>query len=370
MLLYLCGPDDFLISRQAKTWWEEKTRDITDDFGKEIVTGECQVVDDVAPAVNRLAEAVQTMPMFGDRKVIWFKDINFLADTPMGRSEDTLAAVEKLVAILSDMPASGVDVLLTASPVDRRKRGHLDLAKIGEHRFIGESAADAKKSGGGPSAMLLQLAKDEAASAGVKLNGDALDLLIARTGGGSRMLIEEIAKLATYLGEPGAVITSQLVAEMVPDISEQDFFEVTTHFESGDIPATLRALQKHFFQNKEGARPIISALQNRNRLLIQLRALLDAKLITPRVNAHELAKAAEIHGHWFDGLEEKSSANLFTQNAFYLSRLAQSAAKPGNTLRRLLGQQQDFIKAFTALIESGRDQEERVLRDLVVRCLS
>ncbi|HQU08419.1 MAG TPA: DNA polymerase III subunit delta, partial [Opitutales bacterium] len=107
--------------------------------------------------------------------------------------------------------------------------------------------------------------------------------------------------------------------------------------------------------------------QSRNRLMIQLKALLDAGII--RVTPRGLDRAGlETAQSRFNpsGELEKSSVNLFTQNPWYLGKLAQSAQ--GISLKKLLAWQLAFIHAFEELI--NRPQEPlAVMRELAIRCL-
>ena len=79
---------------------------------------------------------------------------------------------------------------------------------------------------------------------------------------------------------------------------------------------SLAALDRYFF-NEVSCRPLLSALQNRLRLLIQIRSLADSGDL--RVSAAGLPKgsfetASMRHGSTF-GSAAKSSANVFSQNA-------------------------------------------------------
>ena len=80
-----------------------------------------------------------------------------------------------------------------------------------------------------------------------------------------------------------------------------------------------------------------------------------------------LPRAATVHAAKFTGAAEKSSYNVFTQNPWYLGKLAGSAKLP--TLRRLIDNQQEFITAFEEIIQRPHEQEE-VLREMTVRCLA
>jgi DNA polymerase-3 subunit delta len=163
------------------------------------------------------------------------------------------------------------------------------------------------------------------------------------------------------------VIEEAHVAELTANTAEGDFFEAAEAFFAADLPWTLTALHHHFFTGGD-ARPIISALQNRNRILLQVRALVDAGEVRvgPR-GLDGLPKAAPTYGRHFVGAPEKSSFNLFSQNAWYVGKLAGSAKLP--SLRRLIDNQQEFIRAFEEIVQRPNEQNE-VLREMAVRCLS
>ena len=78
-------------------------------------------------------------------------------------------------------------------------------------------------------------------------------------------------------------------------------------------------------------------------------------------------RAAAAYGRHFGGLAEKSQFNVFTQNLWYLGKLAGSGRLP--SLRRLIDNQQEFIAAFEELVRRPGEQEE-VLREMAVRCLA
>lgn len=356
---FICGADDFLVGRVGKERWAALTAEVPDEFSREVIVGFAGNVGEVEQAINRFRESVQTVSMFGGRRAVWLKDVNFLADSVTGRAETTLKLVEDLQELLGSIDPAEVAVLVTASPVDRRRAFPKWCEKTGDFVLVGgdgDSAAEA----------LSGVVLAEAKALGVSLTSDALALLLAKIGPNTRLLIEEVNKLATY-AEPGARIEESLVAELSPNVAEGDFFEAAEAFFSGDLPWTLAALHRHFFAGGD-ARPIISALQNRNRILLQVRALLDAGEVRlgPR-GLDGLPKAQATYGRHFVGATDKSSFNLFTQNAWYVGKLAGGARLP--TLRRLIDNQQEFIAAFEGIVQRPHEQED-VLREMSVRCLA
>ena len=356
---FICGSDDFLVGRMGRERFEVLAAGVADEFSRETINGFAANVSEVESAVNRFRDAVSTVSMFGGRRVVWLKDVNFLADTVTGRAESTLKLVEDLQQILAGVKPDETTVLITAAPVDRRRSFLKWCEKQGDFTLVAGEG-----DGGGEALAGVVLA--EAKSLGSGFAPGAVELLLARVGANTRLLVEETRKLATYAGER-ALIEEAHVAELTPNVAEGDFFESAEAFFSGDLKWTLHALHRHFFTGGD-ARPVISALQNRNRILLQVRALLDAgdARLGPR-GLDGLPRAAAAYGARFVGASEKSSFNLFTQNPWYVGKLAGGAKLP--TLRRLIDNQQEFIGAFEEIIRRPNEQEE-VLRELAVRCLA
>ncbi len=359
--IFICGPDDFLVNRLGKERFDALAADVTDEFSREVLNGVANNVGEVEVAVHRLREAVQTISLFGGKRVVWLKDVTFLAESVTGKAEGTLRLVEDLQALLATVNPDEVAVVITAAPVDRRRTFIKWCEATADYTFIGDDGIE-----GG--AILERVALAEAAALGATITPDALGLLLAKIGGNTRLLVEEVHKLSTYAGEGGA-IEEEHVEELTPNFAEGDFFEAAEAFGSGDLPRTLAALRRHFFAGGD-ARPVITALQNRNRTLIQLRVLLDAGGVRagPRgLDKSGFERAAAAYARHFGGSMEKSSYNIFTQNPWYLGKLAAAAKLP--PLRRLIDNQQELIAAFEELIRRP-DEAEEVLREMAVRCLA
>jgi DNA polymerase-3 subunit delta len=365
---FVCGADEFLVQRAGQQRFDVLAAEAgADEFSREIISGFAANISEVEAAINRFREAVQTVPMFGGGRVIWLKDVSFLADNVTGRAEGTLKLVEDLQQLLAVVNPAEAAVLITAAPVDRRRAFPKWCEKNADFALIGGDS-DA----GGEALAGIVLA--EARSLGVTFAPGAVELLLAKVGANTRLLVEEVRKLATYAGDPstplgtgGAVIEEKHVIELTPNTAEGDFFEAAEAFFSGDLKWALAALHRHFFAGGD-ARPVISALQNRNRILLQLRALLDAGEVHlgPR-GVDGLPRAATAHAAKFgEAAGEKSAYNIFTQNPWYLGKLA-SGKLP--SLRRLIGNQHELIAAFEEIIRRPNEQEE-VLRAMAVRCMT
>jgi DNA polymerase-3 subunit delta len=356
---FICGQDDYLVGRAGKERFAVLAADTPDEFAREVINGFTANMADVESALSRFRESVQTVSMFGGKRVVWLKDVNFLSDSVTGRAEGTLTLVEELKALLDALNPDETSVLITAAPVDRR-RSFLKWCEQNSdfslHGGDGDGAGEA----------LAGIALAEAKALGASFAPGAVDLLLAKVGSNTRLLVEEVGKLASYAGD-GAKIEESHVADLTPNSAEGDFFETAEAFFAGDLRWTLAALHRHFFAGGD-SRPVLAALQNRNRILLQLRVLVDAGevKIGPR-GVDGLPRAASGYsGRFAEAIGEKSSYNVFSQNPWYLGKLA-GAKLP--SLRRLIDNQQEFVATFLEIVRRS-DEQEDVLRDMTVRCLA
>ena len=361
--ILFAGDDDFLVGRAARARWEKESAEAFDDMSKDVLEGTALGVDDIAEIVDRFVESVRTLPMFGGRKYVWLRNVNWLADGRLVESDKTAAAVERLAEEAARTDRGAVFAMISVVKPDKRRSATKRLFKLGELNLV---------AGGSDPEDLFPALEAEARRLGVKIDDDALRVLVEKVNRHTRMCCVELEKLACYVGE-GGTIDVATVRELVPVFGEGDFFEPVEMFFSGDLAKTLASLRAYFFNN-DSARPLLSAMQKRNSLLIQLRALTDsgaARLnFRGEIPKGDILAAAERYGQLFGGNDEKSSYNLFSQNAWYVgAKVAGTLRDPRVTLRRLIDWQLDFLRAFEELVARPRE-DEAVMRELVSRCLS
>ena len=358
---FICGDDDYLVSERGKQWFAEQTKDIADDLSKEIIDGRAGNVAEVGNAINRFTSAVQTLSLFGDQKVVWFRDVSFMANGQTGNAQGTLDLLETLKAVLETMDPNAVRVLITACPVYKVRSFYKWCQQSAEFILL---ATDKN-----PTTTYARIIQEACEPVGVRIDRDAIQLLIEKLNGNTRLMVAEVRKLATYIGQSDEPISARLVMELVPNFGDADFFEAVDAFYSLKLDWTLEALRRHFFTNSE-SRPLLGSLQSRNRLMIQLRVLMDAgaiRLSGRGITKSDLEAAALKYGNYFGDCEEKSNLNVFTQNPWYLGNLAVAASKV--PLKKLIEFQIAFAKAFEGIIERP-DEQEAVCREMAMRCLN
>ena len=202
--------------------------------------------------------------MFGGGKLVWINEANFINQTKTGAAQGAKDALDSAKEFLEKLGES--KVILSACPVHR---GHGFVKWLQKNSDFHDLSKNEKED-----ITFRRLVKETASELGVKFGPGAQEYLAGKIGAHPRLGVEETRKLASYLGSEGNEITEQMIIDLVPDFGEGDFFEASEAFFSGKLDWALDAIDRHFFQGKD-ARPLLATLQNRNRLLIQLRVLID-----------------------------------------------------------------------------------------------
>jgi DNA polymerase III subunit delta len=129
-LYAVVGSDEGAVKKRAQELAKELTPPQGEDFGLERLDGAAENVEQAVSRIHQTIEAIQTFPFFGSEKLVWLKDINFLGDSVVGRSTQVQGALERLRELLVAGLPSGVDVLLSATDVDKRRSFYKTLGKL------------------------------------------------------------------------------------------------------------------------------------------------------------------------------------------------------------------------------------------------
>ena len=342
-LTFVYGCDDFLVDRRAKFVFEE----VSNGAGEVYDLGD---PNNVLNAINNASSAIRTVPMFPESETIWLRAACFLSDIALStEKKDAIGNFLDLITSVRDK-----NIILSASPVDKRTKIFKDLCKNADTTEVGEDSN-------------LQSARDMVrifiSERKSHITSSAVDLLAMKCGGNSRLLKQEIDKLSCYIADTGETISQEMVSELVEDDNEGNFFDTVEKFFQRDLDGTLIALKRYFFNNND-ARPLLAAFTSRTRAIIQLKALLESKKISlssiSKNNFSYLAK------QFYMDQNEKSSFNIFSQNAWYLSKIAHYCIN--FTFDQLL----DFQTQFTGIIPtlpSQSSEQANHLKKLIVHCL-
>ncbi len=352
------GSDDSEVKRVARELAEAMAPRDGGDFGLEVIDGTAANAAEAATRIRQTVDALLTFPFFGGEKLVWLKNANFLGDTVTGRAADVQEGLEALVGTLSAGLPAGIRFLLSASEVDKRRSFYKALGKLGKVAVY--DALDTSKSGWEEAAM--ELTRQLAETAGVRLNMDALELLAIRTGGDRRTITSELEKIALYVGDERREGTVEDVALLVPLTAEAVIFELGNALASRQTHNALGLLQQLLGQKESPIGILLVAVIPTFRNLLAVKDLMEKHRLSRPAQPFFFGKTLEkLPPHATEHLPRKKDG---TVNAFALGIAAQHAHR--FSAKELRAAQKHVLEANVALVSSAQDPEG-VLQQLVIR---
>jgi DNA polymerase-3 subunit delta len=338
-LLFVYGSDDFLVDRRARVLYDAHCE------SGEIFNFEPK--SDVRRFIGEVCEHLITVPMFTATNSAWIRGINFFYGA---ESEEVKICISGLLDRIKRLDCGAV--IISACPVDRRTKLFKELSQLAECYDVTDASSESSG----------EFIRGICAENGVKISDEAAASLQSLLGKDARMTQLELEKLASYIGEDRDTITLGDVNLLVDPANGGEFFQQIESFYSPNIDEKLSAIKRYFYFTGE-ARPLIAGLQNRTRIMIQLRALVDGNRIQlgrpmSKTQLENLSKLFNAN------VSEKNSYNVFAQNTWYLGKLLGSLER--YSLHRLLDIQ---LALMDAIAETGNrcDDQAAVIGELSLK---
>ncbi|MEI9892622.1 MAG: DNA polymerase III subunit delta [Chthoniobacter sp.] len=357
----IVGSDESEVKRVARDAAARMAPADGGDFSSDVIDGVADNSDQAATRIHQTIEALLTFPFFGGEKLVWLKNANFLADSPMGRSAAVIEALEKLAETLSGGLPESTRFLLSAIDVDKRRAFYKGLGKLGKVEVY--DRVDSSKSGWEEEAAAL--ARERADQRGLQLSGDALELFALSTGGDRRVMENELEKLDLYLGAERRAVTVDDVRDLVPLSRAGIVFELGNALPARDLNRSLALLDQLLFQGESAIGILLVAI------IPTVRSLLIAKDLMAR---HKLSRPQQpfFFGKTLEKLPESATAHLprkkdGTVNAYALGLAAMHVQR--YQMPELRAAFRACLEANIRLVTSSMEAEV-VLSQLLVRIVA
>lgn len=365
-LAIIAGKDEFLVDQDGRACFEKAKKAAGADAEAEIINGQIIRVDDARVLEVQFTESVKTLSMFGSKRVIWLRNFNLVSDSVAAKSDLTKESLENILEVVVESDPA-VSIIISATPYDGRRKDLSSLKSEATDFILHTSPSKSPFDKGDAQAdAQVALAVERFKTLGVKFERGVPEVLVGRVGQSTRLVLGEAEKLATYVGAGGTIKEAD-VHLIVPTFGEGEFFEPIEALAARDLKWGMESLDRYFF-NEDSSRPLLIVLQNRLRLLIQIRCLADSgdfRVSDAGLPKGQFEAASGRHGPTF-GSAAKSSANLFSQNAWYVSnKVAPAAAR--YTLAELVDLQLACADCFDA---SNRGEDESSVRAMFLRALA
>lgn len=343
------GDEEYLVTESSNKIIEELCKGTDDLLNKEVLDGKTVSAKDIVTSL-------QTLPFFGNQKVVVVKEWKFL-QAPSTQDKP----------VVSDLIQKGIPEGTVLVVVNSKIKKTSDLYKyIAAHGKILEYGAFVKQNRQTLSA-LYGLALKKLIASNKMISRQSFEHLINYTGLNVRQIMDELEKLIVFSGDTKKEIGKDDIDLLIPRSSEAVMFRLADTIGEKNLKNSLQLLSDLFAQN-ENPIGIILTISNRVRLLLQLLSLfefdLDNKLQSLRFyNEPVIDKWLE---NIPDLLKERfpygKSVNVLKQHPYRLYILARQS---GNfRLNEIVRIYDKITNTYLQLVSSSKDK--KILLELLV----
>ncbi len=234
-----------------------------------MVDGAVDTIDEAVAAIQRVLDGVTTVGLFGGAKVVWLREASFFSEAVPGKFESVKEAVARLTEEIKRGLLPGQRLLITAPKVHRGYGFYKACMAAGA--VVEYDLSDK------PREMMEQAqatVRELLAAEQIKASAATMQLLVKKAGYDTRLLVQEVAKLATYLGDRREV-TEEDVRLMVSPSRESAAWDLAEVLSQRDLAACLRLFRQLMFQ-KEKPFVLLMGIEGRIRDMLALRELMEA----------------------------------------------------------------------------------------------
>ena len=270
------GSDEGETKRRARELASELTPAFGADFGVDTIDGTADNAEQAVLRLRQTKDAILTLPFFGGEKLVWLKNVNFLGDTATGRSAAVQEALEEFKALLERGLPQGVQFLLSASEIDKRRSFYKSLGKFAKVEQF--DRIDTSRPGWEEDvqAIVHRLASEY----GLKFELEALEMFVQLAGADGRQLRNELEKIDLYLGEQ-RTITVEVVRALVAKSTGGVIWELGTCLSKRQLGESLALLDQLIFQGETPIGILYAAIIPTVRNLLVTKDLLVRHRIRP-----------------------------------------------------------------------------------------
>jgi DNA polymerase-3 subunit delta len=354
------GSDESEVKRVAAELAAKLAPPDAGEFGVEVIDACADNVDQAVSKIRLAIEALQTLPFFGGGKLVWFKNANCLADSPIGRSVSVLSALEDLAELLDAGLGADVTFLISATETDKRRSFYKTLGKRAELEVI--DRLDSSRAGWEEEAT--EIVRRRAKARKLQFEEEALDLFVLLTGGDTRQIENELEKIDLYLGAERRVNVDQ-VRELVPLSRAGVIFELGNALAARDLERALTLVKRLLDQGETAIGILLVAILPTIRNLLLAKDLMERNRI-PRPHApfSFISALNRLPAEATEHLPRKKDGSI---NGYALGIAAQQAHR--FEMPKLVAGLEACLEANVRLVTSQLDHE-LVLTEIVVKLLA
>ncbi len=359
-LLLVHGDDEFGVKQRAQQVYAEWSAELG-GLDHEIIDAQTGNSGEALKSLDRLRESLQTLPFFGNAKVIWLKNCNFLGTDRTASSQAVNESLAELAQELKAFTWNNVRLLVSAGELDKRKTFYKTVEKLGRVESLSAWSFDDKSWPGEAE----RSARRALGALNKEIGDEALAELVSSVGPNNRQLASEVEKLGLYAGQRAQIELADVRA-IVTRNKHARAFALGDALGDRDLPRLLRTLDQELwelqFDKQKSEIGLLYGLITKVRVMIFLREMLREGLIKAEVDYYRFK--AQLERVPADRLPEDKRFNPLAMNPYVLFKALAHAGR--YSIEELVRAMSLLLECNRRLISSGLD-DALVLQQTLVQ---
>ena len=287
---FLCGSDEDAVKKAAADLAGKLAPDDAMNF--ETIDGRANTADEAVTSIQKVREAILTLPFFGGGKLVWWKAVNFFDETGVGRHASVKEALESLQPDLARVDGSSVTLLISALGIHKGRTFSKALLKLAQAKYF--DLPDLRKTS--EDEIIFQIERRMKA-AGLQPGPGAAERFFQATGIDTAAWSQELEKLACFAGEGNAELTRDQVNQVISGSREVLIWDFCHAVLSGEAKVALAQLSALLAQDESEVGILIllagqirlaalAAVLRENNMLRLSRGAFTSATVTPEGEAY------------------------------------------------------------------------------------
>jgi DNA polymerase-3 subunit delta len=341
-LVVIHSQDTYLLNKEGQRWVDQWLDPSMADFGLEIIEGMASRISDGVQIMDRLMEALNTLPVFTPMKVVWLRNTNLFGEDPAATSPAVKSAQENLLALLDSGLGGNFRLLITATNYSRRYKFAKRFPKLSGASFIQLGQGQGSK--GISAAELGEHIRRRLQEEGAEITPDALRLLSEWMGPNLAHVENEIQKLICLSIDQPRIDVSH-VRRICSPSKDNEAWDLNDALGERNLEKSLEVLDRLLFQGETEV-GLLFMMFSKVRSLLILRLMMDRKILRP-VRDYRRFQAQ------FERLKEGEPIPWLTQEKRGNPLLQHPYAVYNSHLQANNYRMQDLTNALDALVQAN-----------------
>ncbi len=210
-LVLVFGDDDFEIKNKSSSIIEKWRRDLPDaEF--EPIDGNASSVAEVSRSVASLSSSLESLSLFGETKIIWFRNCNFIgSEGRLAQSKSSSETVDHLLGVLKRCDWSQTRLVISSDGVDKRRRFYKWLQK----NALIHACESLTAQGDEGYEIAVGLVRSQCSESSKRVRPDVAEQLVRWVGLDRRSIVSETEKAILHAGSQDEVSLEDVEATVV-----------------------------------------------------------------------------------------------------------------------------------------------------------